>query len=225
VNAPHEFAVSRSDTLHVGRVVALRLDHVVMPGGRTAGREVVEHPGSVVVLPLHHDASVVMIDQYRHPLGRRIRELPAGLLDAPGEDPVTTARRELVEEVGYLARDWSVLVDLVASPGFSDEAVRVFLACGLTEVGRPPGGDDEEADLHVVRLPLAEAVRQVLTGEIVNASAVAGLLAAHAVLAGPGLGPALIGPSLIRPAELRPVGAPWPDRPTRFADRRGGTPP
>jgi 8-oxo-dGDP phosphatase len=225
VNAPHEFAVSRSDTLHVGRVVALRLDHVVMPGGRTAGREVVEHPGSVVVLPLHDDASVVMIDQYRHPLGRRIRELPAGLLDTPGEDPVMTARRELVEEVGYLARDWSVLVDLVASPGFSDEAVRVFLACGLTEVGRPPGGDDEEADLHVVRLPLAEAVRQVLTGEIVNASAVAGLLAAHAVLAGPGLGPALIGPSLICPAELRPVGAPWPDRPTRFADRRGDTPP
>jgi 8-oxo-dGDP phosphatase len=81
----------------------------------------------------------------------------------------------------------------------------------------------------VVRLPLAEAVRQVLTGEIVNASAVAGLLAAHAVLAGPGLGPglgpALIRPSLIGPAELRPVGAPWPDRPTRFADRRGGTPP
>ncbi|HEX8934442.1 MAG TPA: hypothetical protein VF788_09655, partial [Pseudonocardiaceae bacterium] len=91
---------------------------------------------------------------------------------------------------------------------------------GLTEVGRPPGGDDEEADLHVLRLPLAEAVRQVLTGEIVNASAVAGLLAAHAVLAGPGLGPALIGP-----AGLRPVGAPWPDRPARFADRRGGTPP
>jgi len=103
--------------------------------------------------------------------------------------------------------------------------VRVFLACGLTEVGRPIGSDDEEADLQVVRLPLAEAVRQVLTGEIVNAPAVAGLLAAHAVLAGPGLGPSLIGPSLIGPAELRPVGAPWPDRPTRFADRRGGTPP
>jgi 8-oxo-dGTP pyrophosphatase MutT (NUDIX family) len=220
VNAPHEFAVSCSDTLYVGRILALRLDHVVMPGGRTAGREVVEHSGSVVILPLHDDASVVMIDQYRHPLGRRIRELPAGLLDAPGEDAVTTARRELVEEVGYFARDWSVLIDLVASPGFSDEAVRVFLARGLTEVGRPIGGDDEESDLHVVRLPLAEAVRQVLAGEIVNAATVAGLLAAHAVLAGPGLGPALIGP-----AEPRPVDAPWPDRPTRLADRRGGTPP
>ncbi|HKR49371.1 MAG TPA: NUDIX hydrolase [Pseudonocardiaceae bacterium] len=218
MTVPHEFAVSSSDTRYVGRVLALRLDQVVMPGGRAAGREVVEHPGSVVILPLHDDASVVMIDQYRHPVGRRIRELPAGLLDAPGEDPVATARRELVEEVGYTAQDWSVLVDLVTSPGFSDEAVRVFLARGLTEVGRPAGSDDdEEADLDVVRLPLAEAVCQVLAGEIVNAPTVAGLLAAYAVLNGP----VLTSPALADTAVLRPVGAPWPDRPTRFADRRG----
>jgi ADP-ribose pyrophosphatase len=205
VSQPHEFAVSGSDTLHVGRVLALRLDQVMMPGGRVVGREVVEHPGSVVVVPLHDDGSVTMIDQYRHPLGRRLRELPAGLLDVPGEDPVMTARRELLEEVGYTAGDWAVLVDLVASPGFSDEAQRVFLARGLTEVGRP-SGVDEEADLEVIRLPLAEAVQQVLTGEIVNGPAVAGLLAAQAVLAGAG--------------QPRPVGALWPDRPTRFADRQ-----
>ncbi|MDQ4020084.1 MAG: NUDIX hydrolase [Actinomycetota bacterium] len=205
MTSPHAFAVSSSDTVHVGRVLALRLDQVLMPGGRTAGREVVEHPGSVAVLPLHDDDSVVLIDQYRHPVGRRIRELPAGLLDAAGEDPVTTARRELVEEAGYTARDWSVLVDMVASPGFSDEAVRVFLARGLTEVGRPTGDDDEEADLRVVRLPMAEAVRQVLAGEIVSAPTVAGLLALPAALAD-GMPP-------------RPVDAPWPDRPTRFAAR------
>jgi 8-oxo-dGDP phosphatase len=205
VNAPHEFAVSRSDTLHVGRVLALRLDQVVMPGGRSAVREIVEHPGAVAILPLYDDASVVMIDQYRHAVGRRMRELPAGLLDAQGEDPVTTARRELSEEVGCTARDWSVLVDVVPSPGFSDEAVRVFLARGLVEVGRPAGPDDEEADLSVVRLSLADAVCQVLAGEIVNASTVAGLLAAQAVLAGI--------------AQPRPVDASWPDRPTRFARR------
>jgi ADP-ribose pyrophosphatase len=205
VSQPHEFAVSGSDTLHVGRVLALRLDQVEMPGGRTANREVLEHPGSVIVLPLFDDASVVMIDQYRHPLGRRIRELPAGLLDAPGEDPLATAQRELLEEAGLTARDWSVLIDLVPSPGFSDESQRVFLARGLTEVDRPLG-TDEEADLNVVRLPLTEAVRQVFAGEIVNSPAVAGLLAAHAVLAGK--------------AQPRPADAPWPDRPTRFAQRR-----
>jgi ADP-ribose pyrophosphatase len=207
VSSPHQFAVSSSDTLYVGRVLALRLDQVVMPGDRVAAREIVEHPGAVAILPLHDDTSVVMIDQYRHAVGRRMRELPAGLLDAPGEDPVTTARRELAEEVGCAARDWSVLVDVVASPGFSDEAVRVFLARGLTEVGRPAGGDDEEADLCVVRLPLAEAVRQVLAGDLVNASTVAGLLAAQAVLAGT--------------TQPRPVDASWSDRPTRFAGRRG----
>jgi 8-oxo-dGDP phosphatase len=205
VSAPHEFAVSGSDTLHVGRVLALRLDQVMMPGGRAVAREIIEHPGAVAIVPLHDDTSVVMIDQYRHAVGCRMRELPAGLLDTPGEDPVTTARRELSEEVGCTARDWSVLLDVVPSPGFSDEAVRVFLARGLAEVGRPAGPDDEEADLSVVRLPLADAVGQVLAGKIVNASTVAGLLAAQAVLAGT--------------AQPRPVDAPWPHRPTRFASR------
>ena len=207
MSPPHEFAVSDSETVYVGRVLAVRLDQVVMPGGRLAQREIVEHPGAVAIVPLHDDASVVMIDQYRHAVGRRLRELPAGLLDTPGEDPVATARRELVEEAGCTAQDWSVLVDVVSSPGFSDEAVRVFLACGLTEIGRPAGGDDEEADLSVVRVPLADAVRQVLAGEIINASTVAGLLAAQAVLAGT--------------AQPRPVDASWPDRPTRFAARAG----
>lgn len=204
---PHEFAVSDSETLHVGKVLAVRLDQVVMPGGRVARREIVEHPGAVAIVALHDDASVMMIDQYRHAVGRRLRELPAGLLDTAGEEPVSTARRELVEEVGCTAQEWSVLVDVVSSPGFSDEAVRVFLARGLTEIGRPAGGDDEEADLSVVRVPLTDAVRQVLAGEIVNASTVAGLLAAQAVLAGM--------------AQPRPVDASWPDRPTRFADRAG----
>jgi 8-oxo-dGDP phosphatase len=206
VSRPHDFVVCGSDTLYVGKILALRMDQVVMPGGREAKREVVEHPGSVVILPLHDDGSVTMIDQYRHPLGRRLRELPAGLLDSPGENPLATAQRELLEEVGYTARDWSVLVDLVPSPGFSDESQRVFLARGLTQIDRPPG-IDEEADLEAVRLPLGDAVRQVLTGEIINGPAVAGLLAAHAVLAGI--------------AQPRPADSPWPDRPTCFASRHG----
>jgi ADP-ribose pyrophosphatase len=169
-------------------------------------REVVEHTGAVAVLPLHEDGSVSLVDQYRHAVGRRMLELPAGLLDTGSEDPVATARRELMEEVGITAREWAVLVDVVSSPGFSDEAVRVFLAQGLTEVGRPESHLDEEADLSVVRLPLGDAVHRVLVGEILNASTVAGLLAAHVVLAGA--------------ARPRPVDAPWPHRPWRFTSRR-----
>lgn len=206
MSQPHKFAVLASQTLYVGRILALRRDQVLMPGGAASQREVVEHTGAVAVLPLHEDGSVVMVAQYRHPVGRRLLELPAGLLDTDGEDPVATARRELLEEVGITAREWAVLVDVVSSPGFSDEAVRVFLAQGLTETGRPEGHQDEEADLLVVRLSLADAVRRVLAGEIVNASTVAGLLAAQVVLSGA--------------AQPRPLDTPWADRPWRFASRR-----
>jgi len=207
VSSRHDFAVAGSETLHVGRVTALRLDQVVMPGGRVAAREVVEHPGAVAIVPLDDERRVFLIHQYRHPLGRALWELPAGLLDAAGEEPVETARRELAEEVGIAATDWSVLLEVAASPGFSDESVRVFLARGLSGVTRPDGADDEEADLEIHRVPLDEAVRRVLSGEIVNSSTAAGLLAAHAVVAGV--------------AQPRPVDAPWRDRPTRFAARRG----
>jgi ADP-ribose pyrophosphatase len=207
VSSRHDFAVAGSETLHVGRVTALRLDQVVMPGGRVAAREVVEHPGAVAIVPLDDERRVVLIHQYRHPLGRALWELPAGLLDVAGEEPVETARRELAEEVGIAATDWSVLLEVAASPGFSDESVRVFLARGLSGVTRPDGADDEEADLEIHRVPLDEAVRRVLSGEIVNSSTAAGLLAAQAVVAGV--------------AQPRPVDAPWRDRPTRFAARRG----
>lgn len=201
----HAFPVAGSETLYVGRVMAARRDEVVMPGGRVSAREVIEHPGAVAVVPLDDDGHVVMIQQYRHPLGRRLWELPAGLLDEPGEDPVATARRELREEVGLEAADWSLLVDFAGSPGLFDETVRVYLARELTEVGRPVGVDNEEADLEIDRVPLVDAVGRVLAGEIINGPTVAGLLAAHAVLTGA--------------APQRPLHAPWPDRPTRFAAR------
>lgn len=205
MSSQHEFPVTGSETLHVGRVMALRRDEVVMPGGRTAAREVVEHPGAVAVVPLDADGRVVMIHQYRHPLHRRLWELPAGLLDEPGEDPVATARRELREETGLEAADWSLLVDVAGSPGVLDETVRVYLARELTDVDRPSGPDDEEAALEFERVPLADAVGRVLAGRIVNGPTCAGLLAAHAVLSGA--------------ARQRPLDAPWQDRPTRFAAR------
>jgi 8-oxo-dGTP pyrophosphatase MutT (NUDIX family) len=202
--AEHDFETIASETMYVGKIFALRADEVRMPRGNTARREVVEHYGAVAVLAMDDDRNVVMVYQYRHPLGRRLWELPAGLLDLGGEPPHITAARELAEEAGLAATQWRVLVDMVSTPGFSDEGVRVYLATGLSDVGRPDA-HDEEADLIVRWFPLEEGVRMVLTGEIVNSIAIAGILAAHTVY---------------DVSDLRPVDAPWIDRPTAFAKRQ-----
>lgn len=203
--ADHDFETVASETLYVGKIFALRADEVRMPGGHTARREVVEHYGAVAVLALDDKRNIAMVYQYRHPLGRRLWELPAGLLDLGGEPPHITAARELEEEAGLSATDWRVLVDLDSAPGFSDESVRVYLATGLTDVGRPQARD-EEADLTLRWYPLDEAVRMVLAGEIVNSIAVSGILAAH---------------TMTDPRALRDVDAPWIDRPTAFGRRQG----
>ncbi|QDQ97308.1 NUDIX domain-containing protein [Tomitella fengzijianii] len=181
----HEFSVEGSETVYDGAIVALRVDEVAMPGGTTARREVVEHHAAVVIAAVDEDDRITLIRQYRHPLGRRIWELPAGLMDVTGEAALAGAQRELHEEAGLRAARWSVLVDLAASPGFTDETLRVYLAEGLTDAGRPEA-QDEEADLEVRAVALSEAVAMVFTGEIVNAAAVAGILAVSAVRAGHG---------------------------------------
>ncbi|MGW1679776.1 NUDIX domain-containing protein [Saccharopolyspora sp. NPDC002376] len=204
-NGEHEFTTLASEDVYIGKILALRADEVGMPGGGHARREVVEHLGAVAVVAIDEQDQVVLLRQYRYPVGRRLWELPAGLLDVAGEDPVRTAQRELVEEAGLAAANWSVLVDVVSSPGFTDESIRIFLATGLSDVDRPEAVGDEEADLVIRRVPFVEAVDMVLAGEIVNAPAVSGLLAARAVRDG------------ARPA--RPVDAEWADRPQRFRRR------
>ena len=187
------FSVTSSQRVFDGAVTAVRIDDVVMPDGNTAKREVVEHDNAVAIVALESagaragadpdaDPNVILIEQYRHPLRRRLWELPAGLMDVDGEPAQEAAARELIEETGYAAAEWSVLLDVATSPGFSEEVVRIFLARGLTRVGRPRPGQHEEAELRVVRVPLATAVRAVLDGRIVNVMAVAGILAAERTL-------------------------------------------
>lgn len=201
----HDFEVKDSRTVYDGAIITLRVDDVEMPGGRVAEREVVEHFGAVAILARDDAGRVAMVRQYRHPIGHRLLELPAGLLDQADEEPLAAAQRELAEETDLAADSWHVLVDLALSPGFTDEALRLYLAEGLHHLDAAERVD-EEADMSVEWVPLDDAVAQVFAGEIVNATSVAGILAAAAAR-----------DSTIA---LRGVDAPWPDEPTALRDRR-----
>jgi 8-oxo-dGTP pyrophosphatase MutT (NUDIX family) len=181
--APHGFRLLASETIYEGRVISLRRDTVAMPGGGDSVREVVSHPGAVAVVALDAEDRVVLVRQYRHPVGGYLWELPAGLRDEDGEPPLETAKRELAEEALLGAERWSLLTTTYSTPGFCDELVHVYLAEELSEAALPDGFvvEHEEADMTVVRVPLDEAVQRVFDGDIRNASAVVGLLAAAQV--------------------------------------------
>ena len=164
-------------------VVSLRTDLVLMPDGTSAERDVVVHPGAVGIVALDDDDRVLMIRQYRHPAARMLWEIPAGLRDVAGEPISVTAERELLEEAGYRARDWRVLVDYFSSPGMTDERLRVYLARGLTEIGHAERGfvpRHEEAHLLLDWVPLDRAVKLFLAGDFHNGVAAVGILSAYA---------------------------------------------
>ena len=191
------YEVVRSRPGYDGVLVKVRVDTVVQPDGSRAEREVVEHVGSVAIVAIDDRQRVLLIRQYRHPAGRYLWELPAGLCDKPGEPPLGTAQRELAEEAQLRAATWRTLVDLRPSPGISTEVCRVYQAEQLGAGEQAGDRPDEESELRSRWVALPQAVREVLTGGITNGLAVAGLLAAAA------------GPDAA-PARLRPAGAPWP---------------
>ncbi len=164
-------------------LIAVRSDTVRFPDDSQAERTVVHHPGAVAVVALDDAKQVLMIRQYRHPVGRKLWEIPAGLRDVAGEDLLVTAQRELEEETGYRAREWHVLVDWFTSPGFCDERIRCFLARGLAEM---PDGErtfvmtHEEAFLERAWVGLETAVTAVLEGDMHNGVAAMGILAVYA---------------------------------------------
>ncbi|MFI0371719.1 NUDIX domain-containing protein [Actinomadura sp. 1N219] len=186
---PERWTVVERTEVFRGRAFGVRQDRVEMPRGdgtEVVTRDVVAHLGSVGVLALDDDDRVLLLRQYRHPVSRQLWEAPAGLRDVDGEPLRKLAERELLEEAGYRADRWDTLLDVFTSPGMTDERVRIFLARGLAEV--PAAEIDfervhEEADMPVVWVPLDEAVRKVLAGEVRNAIACMGVLAAHAARA------------------------------------------
>ncbi|GAA2101781.1 NUDIX domain-containing protein [Actinomadura alba] len=189
-DTPERWEVVDRQELCAGHVFRVRRDLVRMPKGdgtEVVARDVVEHPGSVGVLALDDEDRVLLVRQYRHPIGYRLWEVPAGLRDVDGEPLWETAAREFAEEAGHRAERWHTLVDTFTSPGMGDERQRVFLARGISEI--PEGELDfervhEEADMPVAWVPLDEAVAKVLGGDLRNPTAVVGILAAYAARAG-----------------------------------------
>ena len=179
VDRLEHWPVTGSQELVQGKLLRVRRDTVRMPDGAVAARELVEHPGAVAILALDEAERVLLIRQYRHPVGRELWEIPAGLRDVSGEALVDTARRELLEETGHTAREWHALVDSFASPGISSERIRIFLARGLAAAESGYERQGEEKFLRTAWVPLAEAVQAALAGNLHNGATIQGILAAQ----------------------------------------------
>ena len=190
------------EVLCQAHIVTLEQDVVASPVGSRMTRELVSHPGSVAVIALDDRNRIAVVNQYRHPVGMRLVEPPAGLLDVVGESPLQGAQRELAEEAGLAADDWRVLVDLATSAGISDEVLRVYLARDLRPTPRPIGFEvrDEEVDMGLEWLPLADVVDGVRAGLYHNVALCAGAQALALALMESATG------------DLRSGDAPWPMR-------------
>ena len=152
-----------------GVIVTVRRDKAELPNGRIVGREVVEHPGGVAILPLHEDGTVNIVRQFRYPFGQVVTELPAGKLER-GEDPRLAALREVQEEVGVIPGELIDLGCLYVSPGITNEVLHMYLARDLKQGDCHP---DEDEFLEGERVPFADLFRQVMDGEIRDAKTVA----------------------------------------------------
>jgi ADP-ribose pyrophosphatase len=174
------------DVWRGGAPFAVRRDQVSLPsGGEQFGRVVVEHPGAVVVLALDEHDRALVLRQYRHPIERRMVELPAGLLDVPGEDPLVAAQRELLEEAGVEAGHWTHLSSMHTSPGISAERIEIYLAQGLRPVPDRGGFEPhhEEADMSVHWVPFADLLDAFLERRLTDGPMAVAVLA-HAVRVG-----------------------------------------
>jgi ADP-ribose pyrophosphatase len=164
--------ILNSKTVYQGKVFGIRRDEVVEPGGMRVTREVVTHPGSVVVLPVLPDRRILMIRQYRHATRQFLWELVAGRIDA-GESPRKAAARELIEETGYRARRFTVFLDVFPTPGFLEERMYILLAEGLTPGEAHPEVDEKITAKAYRKKELEEMMRR---GKLRDAKSIAGLL-------------------------------------------------
>lgn len=181
-HTPH--TVTESTTAWSGRIVDMVEDHVVVVEGQEpVVRQYTRHPGAVAVVAMRGEEGaeeILLLRQYRHPVNASLWEIPAGLLDIPGEDSLVAAERELAEEADLKAARWDVLVDFFTSPGGSTEPLRIFLARDLETTETSFEREDEEATMEYAWVSLSDALDWVLAGRLHNPSTVIGILSAHA---------------------------------------------
>lgn len=164
--------VLSTQTVFEGKIVKMRVDTVLLPGGREASREVVEHRPAVVVVPVDSENNVMLVRQYRHPVGHAMLEAPAGLVEE-GEHPDDCAQRELQEETGHYSRNLRALGGFWTSPGFCTEFIYAYLARDLVPGNLQPDGDE---NIQVERIPLSRIGKLIRVGEIEDAKTIAALL-------------------------------------------------
>lgn len=181
-DSEEHWPVEGSATAYESAYVTLAVDTIVDPSGQSHARAVVRPHGAVAVVALDADDRLLLVEQYRHPAGRRLLELPAGTLDVPGEDPRDAAARELAEEADVVASDWSDLLHLHMTPGYSTERIEVYMATGLSAVDEADRTVREAEEAHMAQwwLPFDDAVTAVLEGRITDAKTVAAILAVRA---------------------------------------------
>jgi len=166
-------------TIHKGRIVHLQEWEARLPNGKTAGREIVRHVGAAAVAAVDEEGRILLVRQYRAPINDMLWEIPAGKLDAKDEPNLAAAQRELEEETGYVAKNWTLLTDMITTPGFCDEHIGLYLATDLVKTQTHP---DEDEFLISVWAPLDEAIAAIATGEIRDAKTIAALLLAKEAL-------------------------------------------
>jgi len=180
---PAALAIGKSEVVFNGKIWDIKRESFDY-NGSTLVREFVAHPGAVAIVALNPQNEVLLINQYRHPVREYLWELPAGLLDVPGESKLEAAKRELLEETGYIAESWSELIEFHTTPGGNDETIAIFLAQDLRHQGHELELEGEETDMKVEWVPLAEALASVLASEMRSPSAAVGIMAAAHKLGG-----------------------------------------
>lgn len=176
----YEEKTMKSERVYEGKIVNLRIDTVELPDKKYSKREIVEHPGSVGIIPITDDGHIILVKQFRKPVEKSLLEIPAGKIEI-NEEPKETAFRELYEETGFVASELEYLFEFYTSPGFSNEKMYLFVAKELVEGEAKPDGDEY---IDVLKVKIEDSIKMILRGEIVDSKTIIGILYAQQYLIG-----------------------------------------